>query len=55
MRHFFTQTTGLTKIIRGPALLLGAVSFYFTNVKFKAERMFEEPKLYCPSIKNTCS
>jgi len=43
VRYFSTNSTR-GKIVKAVALLVCLVSFYFTDFKFKAETMFEEPQ-----------
>lgn len=40
---YFKNNTRTGKIVKGIILLLAVTSFYFTDVMFKAETMFEEP------------
>src|ERR1700742_449873 len=41
---YFTKNSIKGKIIKGSVLVLGLVSFYVTDIEFKASSMFEEPK-----------
>ncbi len=42
---YFTKNSLKGKIIKGSVLVLGLVSFYITDIEFKASSMFEEPKV----------
>src|ERR1700743_59675 len=42
---YFTKNSLKGKIIKGAVLVLGLVSFYVTDIEFKASSMFEEPKV----------
>jgi hypothetical protein len=41
---YFTKNSLRGKIIKGSVLVLGFISFYVTDIEFKASSMFEEPK-----------
>jgi hypothetical protein len=41
---YFTKNTITAKVVKGAVLVLGIGSFYFTDIAYKAEAMFEEPK-----------
>src|ERR1700761_5463993 len=41
---YFTKNSILGKIVKGTVLAACLVSFYFSDVMFKAETMFEEPQ-----------
>ena len=43
--RYFTKNNLKGKIIKGAVLVLGLVSFYITDIEFKASSMFEEPKV----------
>lgn len=40
----FSVNSRRGKIVKASVLVLGLISFYFTDFKFQAERMFEEPQ-----------
>jgi hypothetical protein len=41
---YFSRDSRRRKIVKASVLGLGLISFYFTDFKFQAERMFEEPQ-----------
>src|SRR5258708_8128461 len=41
---YFTKNTLKGRIVKGSVLLVGLISFYVTDIEYKASSMFEEPK-----------